>query len=75
MGLIDTILALALQVVTLIAQKDRDKYNAKLLQLKNDYYAERNKLEAERDFALIDNLEFEIELTANALLMQASLNK
>lgn len=75
MGLIETILALAGQVVGLIAQKDRDKYNAKLLQLQTDYYAERNKPEEQRNFALVDNLEFEIQLTANALLNQVRTSK
>lgn len=73
-GLIPLILALADKVLALWVSKEKDKYNAKLLQLKTDYYAERNKPEEERDFALIDNLEFEIQVTANALITQVSLN-
>lgn len=75
MTLIATLLALAEKVVGLLLEKERDKYNAKLLQLKTDYYAERNKPEEKRDFSVIDNLEFEIQLTANALLTQVNLSK
>lgn len=72
-GLIGTILSLAENLLALWVSKEKDKYNAKLVELKQAFYAEKNKPEAERDFAVIDNLRFEIQLFADALATQVKL--
>jgi len=71
---IGAILGIASALLSLWVHKEKDKYNSKLLALKEAYYAEKNKPEAERDFAVLDNLEFEIVLFANALENQVRLN-
>jgi len=50
--------------------KEKDKYNAKVKQLKADYYAEINKPDDKRSDAVLDNLLFELRITADALAAQ-----
>lgn len=40
--------------------KEKNKYVDKLMKLKQDYYVEINKPQAERDDAILDNIEFEL---------------
>ncbi len=50
--------------------KEKRKYVDKLIKLKREYYEESNK---ERpDSAILDNLEFELELLCNAFSSKAS---
>lgn len=44
---------------------EKDKYLSKLLNLREQYYAEFNKPSDQRSDAVLDNLEFELRLLAN----------
>lgn len=75
MNIVSLVLSLAEKLLSLWVSKEKDKYNAKLVALKEAYWLEKNKPEEVRDFAVIDNLEFEIILFAQALQTQIELNK
>ena len=49
------------------ANKEKTKYQDRLLSLKRDYYAEYNKPLSERSDAVLDNLEFELRLLSDAV--------
>jgi hypothetical protein len=46
--------------LSLWASKEKTKYTDKLIQLRKDHYEESNR--AQPDFAVLDNLEFELRL-------------
>lgn len=64
------LLGIAEALLSIWAHKEKDKYNAKLKQLRADYYAEINKPDDKRSDAVLDNLEFELRITADALAAQ-----
>lgn len=42
------------------------KYIDKYMKIKKDYYEETNKPESDQDFAVIDNLQFELKLLCDS---------
>lgn len=75
MNIVALVLSMAEKLLELWVNKDKDKYNAKLLSLKTARAEEMAKPEEMRDFALVDNLDFEIILFAQALQTQMALSK
>jgi len=59
--------------LTLWKNKDARKYLDKLFDLKRDYYEEYNKPENERSNAVLDNIEHELCLIAEAFSSQVGI--
>lgn len=58
--------------ISLWLDKEKNKYINKLNQLQKDYYAASNKPADQIDDALLDNLEFELKITAQAWASQVA---
>lgn len=61
------ILQLAASALSIWDNAERSKYADKLARLEKEYYAEKNKAPNERSDAVLDNLRFELCITASAL--------
>lgn len=53
--------------LTVWAEKEKHKYVDQLLQIKTDWYAEFNKPLAERNTAVLDNLEQQLRILSETL--------
>ncbi len=54
--------------LTLWSDKEKNKYIDKLIELKKKYYEESNKLEADRDDAVMDNILFELKILSDSFV-------
>lgn len=54
--------------LTLWGDKEKNKYIDKLIELKKKYYEESNKLETERDDAVMDNILFELKILSDSFV-------
>lgn len=64
--LIDSIFSALGSGLKLWSSVESRKYIDKYLKLRKDYYDETNKPESEQDFAVIDNIEFELKLLCDS---------
>lgn len=69
-----TILGIVEAALSIWASKLRQKYVDKVEEIKRAYYAEINKPPAERSDAVLDNLEFELKITAASLAADIKLS-
>jgi len=61
--------------LSLWLHKDQTKYLDKVIKLEKQYYVEDNKPEDRRDFAVLDNIDFELQLISEAFNSKVNKSK